>query len=157
MDARLNQILTAILYLRGLVPMNGSITVEGCTKHRWLRNDGIRHGQVQAADSGNHTAGQERELGDDDGNTGSAHAGLARLLRILPNARPVDTVDWLGSCTSSGGAMAAVENLTPSAGNAASVRRPWPVGGRYRCQRSWSMASRPFASCVFCAFECLFP
>src|SRR5215471_4416805 len=112
---------------------------------------------VQAADSGNHTAGQERELGDDDGNTGSVHAGLARLLRILPNARPVDTVDWLGSCTSSGGAMAAVEHLTPSAGNAASIRRPWPVGGRYRCQRSWSMASRPFASCVFCAFECLFP
>jgi hypothetical protein len=46
MDARLKPILTAILYLRGLVPMNGSSTVEGCTKHRWLRNDGIRHGHV---------------------------------------------------------------------------------------------------------------
>src|SRR5262245_15289659 len=43
MDARLKPILTAILYLQGLVPMNGSSTVEGCTKHRWLRNDGIRH------------------------------------------------------------------------------------------------------------------
>src|SRR5262249_56120107 len=105
---------------------------------------------VQAADSGNHTAGQERELGDDDGNTGSVHAGLARLLRILPNARPVDTVDWLGSCTSSGGAMAAVENLTPSAGNAASIRRPWPVCGKYCSQRSLSLATPPFPhSCFF--------
>src|SRR5262249_5299711 len=47
MDARLKQTLTAILYLPGLVPMNGSSTVEGCTKHRWPRNDGIRHGHVQ--------------------------------------------------------------------------------------------------------------
>src|SRR5215468_11301661 len=35
-----------------------------------------------------------------------------------------------------------------STGNAASIRRPWPVGGRYRCQRSWSMASRPRKLCV---------
>src|SRR5262249_48605827 len=46
MDARLKQMLTAILYLSSLVPMNGSSTVEGCTKHRWPRNDGIRHGHV---------------------------------------------------------------------------------------------------------------
>src|SRR5262249_9384738 len=34
----------------GLVPMNGSSTVKGCTKHRWPRNDGIRHGDVGHAD-----------------------------------------------------------------------------------------------------------
>jgi hypothetical protein len=46
MDARLNQMLTASVYLQGSVPMNGSGTVEGCTKHRSPRNDGIRHVQV---------------------------------------------------------------------------------------------------------------
>jgi len=47
MDARLNQMLTASVYLQGSVPMNGSGTVEGCTKHRSPRNDRIRHGHVR--------------------------------------------------------------------------------------------------------------
>jgi len=46
MDARLKQMLTVSIYLLGSVPMNGSGTVEGCTKLRSPRSDGIRHGPL---------------------------------------------------------------------------------------------------------------
>jgi hypothetical protein len=49
MDARLKQRLTAIFYLPGLVPTNGSATVEGYTRHPWPRDDGIRHGHDMEA------------------------------------------------------------------------------------------------------------
>jgi RNA-directed DNA polymerase len=91
------------------------------------RADGGR--AVQGTDSGNHAAGQKCEPGDDDGDSGPVYAGLAWLLRILPDSGPADQSDSLGAVAPSGGAVATMENPTPPSGDADSLGCTSSPGG----------------------------
>ena len=60
--------------------------------------------------------GQGRQHRDDNGGTGPVYAGLARLFRLLRNARGADRSHSLGPVATAGRSVAAVENTTSSPG-----------------------------------------
>jgi group II intron reverse transcriptase/maturase len=83
----------------------------------------------QATNSRYHTTGKERQYQDDDGPVGSVHAGLARLFRLLPNARGAGLPHPLGPIAAQGCAMASVENSASPPGSAAGGGRA-PTAGK---------------------------
>jgi hypothetical protein len=70
--------------------------------------DGLTH-----AGPGDHATGQRRQYENHDRGIGSIYAGLARLLRILRNARGADRSHSLGPAAAQSGHVAAVENTAP--------------------------------------------
>ena len=58
--------------------------------------------------------GQGRQHQDDNGRAGPVYAGLARLFRLLRNARGADRSHSLGPVATAGRSVAAVENTTSS-------------------------------------------
>ena len=91
---------------------------------------------VQGTNSGDYTARQEREHQCHDGRVSPIYAGLARLFRILRNARGADFLDQLGAAQTTMCHVAAMENRSPSAGRIARARGASPVGSQHGCQRS---------------------
>ena len=89
-------------------------------------------GSVQAANPGDHATGKGRQHGDDDGGTGPVYAGLARLFRILRNARGADRSHPLGPVATPGCSVAAVENTAPSPSGA---DRNWESRASWRATR----------------------
>ena len=65
---------------------------------------------VQDEGAGDHATGQRRQPGDDDSGTGSVHAGLAQLFRLLRNARGAGVPHALGPLAIASGAVATMEN-----------------------------------------------
>ena len=110
-------------------------------------------GTVQATNPGDHAKGQGRQHQDDNGRVGSVYAGLARLFRLLRNARGVDRSHSLGPAAIAGRSVASVENTTsPSCGTdrTASLRGV----AKYGRQRPWPLAHRPEQSPLRGALQC---
>jgi hypothetical protein len=61
---------------------------------------------------GNHAQGQGRQHQDDNRGTGPLYAGLARLFRLLRDARGTDGSHSLGPVATAGRSVASVENTT---------------------------------------------
>ena len=110
-------------------------------------------GTVQAANPGHHAKSQGRQHQDDNGRVGHVYAGLARLFRLLPNARGADRSHSLGPVAIAGCPLAPMENTTASAsgthrtgspGGAAQHGRQWP----------WTLASRPEQSPLRGTLQC---
>ena len=109
-------------------------------------------GAVQAANPGDHAKGQGRQHQDDNGRTGPVYAGLARLFRLLRNARGVDRSHSLGPAAIAGRSVASVENTTsPSCG----TDRTASLGGtaQYGRQRPWPLVHRPEQGPLCWAFQ----
>jgi len=68
----------------------------------------FRSGTVQAANPGDHTQGQGRQHHDDIGRVGSVYGGLARLFRLLRNARGAGRAHSLGPAAATGSSLAPV-------------------------------------------------
>ena len=101
---------------------------------------------------------RRRELGADDGGPGPVYAGLARLLRVLRNAGRADPTDRLGTPAPSGGAMAAMEDSTPSPGDADSTGRAWRTGAVPRLPAVAVLGICPHSQALCdCALERLLP
>ena len=102
-----------------------------------------------------HAKGQGRQHQDDNGRTGHLHAGLARLFRLLRNARGADSPHALGPTAAAGRSVAPMENPTaPPRG----THRKW--GLRVGCkehgrQRPRSLVSRPQQSSLYWALKCI--
>jgi hypothetical protein len=112
-------------------------------------------GTVQAANPGDHAKGQGRQHQDDNGRTGHLHEGLARLFRLLPNARGADRSHSLGSVATAGRSLAPMENTTASPRGSC---RKWGLGmgcKEHGRQRPWSMVSCPQQSPLHWAFQCV--
>ena len=74
-------------------------------------------GAVQADESGrSRDRAKGVSIDDDNGGAGSVYAGLARLFRLLRNARGADCSHSLGPVAAAGRSVAAVENTTSSSG-----------------------------------------
>src|ERR1700692_1467803 len=112
-------------------------------------------GTVQATNPGHYAKGQGRQHQDDNGRTGHLYAGLARLFRLLRNARGADSPHSLGPTATAGRSVAPMENPTaPPRG----THRKW--GLRVGCkehgrQRPRSLVSRPQQSYLYWALECI--
>ena len=109
--------------------------------------------RVKPTRTGDHAKGQGRRHQDDNGRVGSVYAGLARLFRLLRNARGVDRSHSLGPAAIARRSMASVENpASPSCGTdrTASLRgvakhgRQWP----------WPLAHRPEQSPLCGTLQC---
>src|SRR6202158_1556284 len=104
---------------------------------------------------GDHAKGKGRQHQDDNGRTGHLHAGLARLFRLLRNARGADSPHSLGPTATAGRSVAPMENPTaPPRG----THRKW--GPRVGCkehgrQRPRSLVSRPQQSSLYWALKCI--
>ena len=101
--------------------------------------------------------GQERQHHDDNGRTSLVYAGLARLFRLLRNARGVDRSHALGPAATAGRSLAPVENTTaPPDGTCRT--RGLAVGcqenGR---QRPRSLVSCPQPSSLHWPIKCILP
>src|ERR1700730_755856 len=72
-------------------------------------------GTVQATNPGHHAKGQGRQHQDDSGRAGPVYAGLARLFRLLPNARGAGRSHSLGPPATAGCPLAPMENTTAAA------------------------------------------
>src|SRR5712692_5910076 len=72
----------------------------------------IQQAVMQATNPGHHAKGQGRQHQDDNGGAGPVYAGLARLFRLLRNARGADRSHSLGPAA--GRCLAPVENTTTS-------------------------------------------
>ena len=85
----------------------------------------------------------------------TVYAGLARLFRLLRNARGADRPHSLGPAATAGRSVAPMENTTaPSSG----THRKWGSQGELQehgRQRPWSLASRPEQSSLFWALQCI--
>jgi hypothetical protein len=99
-------------------------------------------GPVQATNPGHHAKGQGRQHQDDNGRVGHVYAWLARLFRLLPNARGAGRSHSLGPIATAGRSLAPVENSTASPNG---THRTRSLGGvaQHGRQRSWTLASRP--------------
>ncbi len=103
---------------------------------------------------GHHAQGQGRQHEDDNGRVGSVYAGLARLFRLLRNARGARRSHALGPAAIAGRSVASVENTTsPSCGTDRTASL-WAVV-QYGRQRPWPMVHRPEQSPLRRAFQCL--
>src|SRR5713101_1131680 len=74
----------------------------------------IQQAVMQATNPGHHAKGQGRQHQDDNGGAGPVYAGLARLFRLLRNARGADRSHSLGPAAAAGRSLAPVENTTTS-------------------------------------------
>jgi hypothetical protein len=96
-----------------------------------------------SGESGRSREGQRRQHRDDNGRTGPVYAGLARLFRLLRNARGVDRSHSLGPAAIAGCLLALMENTKASA---SSTHRAGNLGavvqhGRYCSGRGpWHLA-----------------
>jgi hypothetical protein len=99
-------------------------------------------GTVQAANPRDHAKGQGRQHQDDNGRAGYAYAGLARLFRLLRNARGVDRSHSLGPVTIAGRSLAPMENTTAPPNGTHRTRGLRRVAQHGR-QRSWPLAYCP--------------
>jgi len=99
------------------------------------------------------TRSQGRQHQDDNGRVGHVYARLARLFRLLPNARGVGRSDSLGPSATAGCALAPMENTTASA---SSTHRAGSPGGaaQHGRQRPWTLASRPEQSPLRGTLQC---
>ena len=93
--------------------------------------------------------------GYEGGRTNSVSTGLARLLRLLRNARSADWPDPLGPLAASGCFVAAMENPTPSSSSSVGTRGPPKAGEQHRWQRTWPLVSRTRQSPLCWALQCL--
>src|ERR1019366_6719299 len=100
-------------------------------------------------------AGKRRQHEHDDGGTGTVYAGLAKLFRILRNARGVDRFNPLGPVATPGGYVAAVENTAPSPSRITGTGGARAAGEKYRRQRSRPLVSREGQGPGRGAFECV--
>src|SRR5450631_1075437 len=104
---------------------------------------------------GPRASAKGRQHQDDNGRTGHLYAGLARLFRLLRNARGVDRSHSLGSVTIAGRSVAPMENPTaPPRG----THRKWSlrVGSKeHGRQRPRSLVSRPQQSYLYWALKCI--
>jgi group II intron reverse transcriptase/maturase len=91
---------------------------------------------------GDHGTGKRRQYEDDNGGTGTVYAGLAKLFRILRNARGVDRFNALGPAATPGGFVAAVENTAPSPGGSVGTGGAGAAGEQYRRQRARPLVPR---------------
>ena len=110
-------------------------------------------GRVEKRNPGDHAKGQGRQHQDDNGRAGSVHAGLARLFRLLRNARGVDRSHSLGPAAIACRSMASVENAaSPSCGTdrTASLRGV----AQYGRQRPWPLVHRSEQSPLCRALQC---
>src|SRR6202008_595709 len=90
-----------------------------------------------------------------NGGAGSVYAGLARLFRLLRNARGADSPHSLGPTATAGRSVAPMENTTASPRG---THRKW--GLRVGCkengrQRPRSLVSRPQQSSLYWALKCI--
>ena len=110
-------------------------------------------GTVQAPNPGDHAKSQGRQHQDDSGRVGPVHARLARLIRVLRNARGADRSHSLGPVATAGRSMASVENTAspPRCADRTASLRGTVEHGR---QRPWPLASRPEQSPLHRAFQC---
>lgn len=97
---------------------------------------------VQSQNSGNHATGKRRQHRDDDSGTGSVHAGLAHLFRLLRNAGSAGIPHSLGPVAITSGLVAAMENTAPSPSRSAGTGCPSAAGRQYRWQRARSLVAR---------------
>ena len=74
-----------------------------------------------------HAKGQRRQHRDDNGRTGPVYAGLARLFRLLRNARGVDRSHSLGPAAIAGCLLAPMENTKASASSTHRAGNLWAV------------------------------
>src|ERR1019366_3146285 len=97
-------------------------------------------GTVQATNPGHYAKGQGRQHQDDNGRTGHLYAGLARLFRLLRNARGADSPHSLGPTATAGRSVAPMENPTaPPRG----THRKWGL-----IYQSGLQGTRPAAAAV---------
>ena len=110
---------------------------------------------VQDEGAGDHATGQRRQPGDDDSGTGSVHAGLAQLFRLLRNARGAGVPHALGPLAIASGAVATMENTSPSSRGVARAGGPSAAGRTYGRQRARPLVPRagqgPLGGAVQCA------
>src|SRR5208282_6053409 len=102
-----------------------------------------------------HAKGQGRQHEDDNGRAGSVYAGLARLFRLLPNARGADRSHSLGPVATAGRSLAPMENTTAPPGGSC---RKWGLAmgcKEHGRQRPRSMASCPQPSPLRRAPQCV--
>ena len=109
----------------------------------------------QATNPGHHTKAQGRQRQGDNGGAGSVYAGLARLFRLLRNARGADSPHSLGPIAIAGRSVAPMENTTASPRG---THRKW--GLRVGCKengrkRPRSLVSRPQQSSLYWALKCI--
>src|SRR6267154_1732012 len=83
-------------------------------------------GTVQTTNPGYHAKGQGRQHQDDNGGAGPVYAGLARLFRLLRNARGVDRPHSLGPLAIAGRSLAPMENTRTSSSG---THRAGSLGG----------------------------
>jgi RNA-directed DNA polymerase len=99
--------------------------------------------------------GQGRQHQDDNGRTGHLYAGLARLFRLLRNARGADSPHSLGPTATAGRSVAPMENPTaPPRG----THRKWGLRVGFKehgRQRPRSLVSRPQQSYLYWALKCI--
>ena len=88
------------------------------------------------------------------GGTASVYAGLARLFRLLRNARGADCSHSLGPLATAGCLLAPMENTTASASG---THRAGSLGAiaQHGRQRPWTLASRPEQSPLRGTLQCL--
>src|SRR6516225_5324736 len=104
-------------------------------------------------ESGTSREGPRRQHQDDNGRVGHVYAWLARLFRLLPNARGADRSHSLGPVATAGCPLAPMENTTASASG---THRAGSPGGatQHGRQRSWTLASRPEQSPLRGTLQC---
>jgi hypothetical protein len=107
-----------------------------------------------SGESGRSREGQRRQHRDDNGRTGPVYAGLARLFRLLRNARGVDRSHSLGPAAIAGCLLALMENTKASP---SSTHRAGNLGAvvQHGRSRPWTLASRPEQSPVRRTLQCL--
>ena len=110
-------------------------------------------GTVQAANPRDHAKGQGRQHEDDNGRAGPVYAGLARLFRLLPNARGAGRSHSLGPPATAGCPLAPMENVTASASGTHRTGSPGGAAQHGR-ERPWSLASRPQQSPLRGTLQC---
>jgi RNA-directed DNA polymerase len=92
--------------------------------------------QTVQDESGDHATGQRRQPGDDDSGTGSVHAGLAQLLRLLRNARGAGVPHALGPIAIASRVVATMANSSSSSRGVARAGSPSAAGRTYGRQRA---------------------
>jgi hypothetical protein len=112
---------------------------------------------VQDEGTGDHATGQRRQLGDNDSGTGSVSTGLAKLFRLLRNARGAGVPHALGPLATASGAVATVENSPSSPSSVAGPRGPTAAGHSHGWQRAWPVVPRagqgPLSRTLQCALR----
>src|SRR6266446_371609 len=110
-------------------------------------------GTVQAANPRYYAKGQGRQHQDDNGGTGPVYAGLARLFRLLRNARGVDRSHSLGPVAIAGCSLAPMENTKASPSSTHRTGRLGAIAQHGR-SRPWTLAYCPEQSPLRGTLQC---